>query len=117
MRTIEDTFKIENFLQPKMYNRFKLGTTDELKEMFVKAFKHYDRTIDVYEHLDSYDEIIGSRKATDMTHELLLKSCDVGLSTVILKKKLITNKKKFANIKTKEDYVLWLKITLNNLQY
>jgi len=29
-------------------------------------------------------------------------------------KEIITNKIKFANINTKEDYVLWLKITLNN---
>jgi len=41
MRTIEDTFKIAEFLKPKVYNRFKLGTKEELKEMFVKAFKHY----------------------------------------------------------------------------
>ena len=26
--------------------------------MFIKAFKYYDRTIDKYEHLSSYDEII-----------------------------------------------------------
>jgi hypothetical protein len=31
-----------------------------------------------------------------------------------MKKELITNKIKFASINTKEDYVLWLKITLNN---
>jgi teichuronic acid biosynthesis glycosyltransferase TuaG len=49
-----------------------------------------------------------------MNHKLLLSSCDIGLSTVIMKKEIITNKIKFANINTKEDYVLWLKITLNN---
>ena len=49
-----------------------------------------------------------------MSHKLLLNSCDIGLSTVILSKKIITNKIKFANINTKEDYVLWLKITLND---
>ena len=26
MRTIEDTFKIAEFLKPKVYNRFRLGT-------------------------------------------------------------------------------------------
>ena len=35
------------------------------------------------------------------------------LSTVIMEKEIITNKIKFANINTKEDYVFWLKITLN----
>jgi len=67
-----------------------------------------------YDIINSNNKIIGNRKAKDMSHKLLLKSCDIGLSTVILKKKIITNKVKFANIKTKEDYVLWLKITLNN---
>ncbi len=38
----------------------------------------------------------------------LLKSCDIGLSTVMLKKKILDKKIKFPNIKTKEDYVLWL---------
>jgi teichuronic acid biosynthesis glycosyltransferase TuaG len=49
-----------------------------------------------------------------MNHKQLLSSCDVGLSTVMLNKKLLTKKINFGNIKTKEDYVLWLKITLNN---
>ena len=67
-----------------------------------------------YYIINANNRIIGSRKAKDMNHKLLLNSCDIGLSTVILKKKIITNKIKFANINTKEDYVLWLKITLNN---
>ena len=67
-----------------------------------------------YYIINANNRIIGSRKAKDMNHKLLLNSCDIGLSTVMLKKKIITNKIKFANINTKEDYVLWLKITLNN---
>ena len=39
----------------------------------------------------------------------LLKSCDIGLSTVIVRKKLLQNNK-FKKLKTKEDYLLWLKI-------
>ena len=64
--------------------------------------------------INSSNKIIGSRKAKDMNYKLLLNSCDIGLSTVIMKKEIITNKIKFANINTKEDYVLWLKITLHN---
>ena len=67
-----------------------------------------------YTIINSNNKIIGSRNANDMSYKLLLKSCDIGLSTVVLKKEIITSKIKFANIKTKEDYVLWLKITLNN---
>jgi len=67
-----------------------------------------------YTIINSNNKIIGSRNAKDMSYKQLLKSCDIGLSTVVLKKEIITSKIKFANIKTKEDYVLWLKITLNN---
>ena len=67
-----------------------------------------------YTIINSNNKIIGSRNAKDMSYKLLLKSCDIGLSTVVLKKEIITSKIKFANIKTKEDYVLWLKITVNN---
>ena len=40
----------------------------------------------------------------------LLTSCDVGLSTVVLKKKILSKRECFPNLKTKEDFVLWLKI-------
>ena len=45
----------------------------------------------------------------------LLKSCDIGLSTVILKKKIIKNEL-FPNIRTQEDYVAWLRITKMNIE-
>ena len=60
MRKIEDTFKITDFLKPKVKNRYRLGTKEELKEMFVKAFIYYDRTIDEYNHKPEYDNIIGT---------------------------------------------------------
>ncbi len=40
----------------------------------------------------------------------LLYSCDIGLSTVILKREVFSNNIKFPNIKTKEDFILWLRI-------
>ena len=40
----------------------------------------------------------------------LLKSCNIGLSTIMLKKSIFKGKIKFPNLKTKEDYVLWLNI-------
>ena len=83
MRTIEDTFKIENFLKPKMYNRYKLGIKEELKEMFIKAFKHYDRTIDVYKHLTEYDEIIDWLSDTNGRGLMLMGECGLGKSTIL----------------------------------
>ena len=40
----------------------------------------------------------------------LIFSCNIGLSTVMLEKSLITNNCKFPNLKTKEDFALWLLI-------
>tara|TARA_B100000780_G_scaffold229726_1_gene169375 strand:+ start:198 stop:950 length:753 start_codon:yes stop_codon:yes gene_type:complete len=84
------------------------------KQIFFMKKNAIDISHTSYQIIDSDDKIIGSRIAKDMNHKLLLNSCDIGLSTVILNKKIITNKIKFANISTKEDYILWLKITLNN---
>ena len=83
MKTIEDTFKIAEFLKPKVYNRFKLGTKEELKEMFVKAFKHYDRTIDTYTHLPAYDEIIDWLVDTKGRGLMLMGECGLGKSTIL----------------------------------
>ena len=83
MRTIEDTFKIAEFLKPKVYNRFKLGTKEELKDMFIKAFKHYDRTIDTYTHLPAYDEIIDWLEDTQGRGLMLMGECGLGKSTIL----------------------------------
>lgn len=45
----------------------------------------------------------------------LLFSCDIGLSTVMMKKKLISKYCKFSNLKTKEDFILWLLILKKNI--
>lgn len=84
------------------------------KQIFFMKKNLVDISHTSYLIINSSNKIIGSRRAKDMNHKLLLNSCDIGLSTVIMKKEIITNKIKFANISTKEDYVLWLKITLNN---
>jgi len=83
MRTIEDTFKQADFLKPKVYNRYKLGSKEELKEMFIKAFKYYDRTIDKYEHLPSYDEIIDWMVDTRGRGLMLMGECGLGKSTIL----------------------------------
>ena len=40
----------------------------------------------------------------------MLKSCEIGLSTVMIRKKIINNEL-FTNLKTQEDLAAWLKIT------
>ena len=47
--------------------------------------------------------------------EDLLYSCDIGLSTVIMNKKVFSRNVKFSNMKTKEDFVLWLSLLDNKI--
>ena len=51
-----------------------------------------------------------SRLARELSYKDLLKSCDIGLSTVMLNKKILKKDLLFPDLKTKEDYVLWLKL-------
>ena len=62
-----------------------------------------------YNIIDSNNRKIGFRKARKIEYRDLLKSCDIGLSTVMIKKTLL-KKEYFAKLKTKEDYILWLKL-------
>lgn len=64
-----------------------------------------------YQIVNKKKIVTHTRKAKDLNFNKLIKSCDIGLSSVILKKNILNNKVLFPNLKTKEDYVLWLKIT------
>ena len=46
------------------------------------------------------------------SYDDLIKKCDIGLSTVIMKSKMIKTAS-FPNLKTQEDYALWLKYLRN----
>ena len=68
-----------------------------------------------YNIIDKNNKKINSRIARNfILLSDLLKSCDIGLSTVMLKKEIIDDDCCFADIKTKEDFVLWLKILNKN---
>ena len=71
----------------------------------------YDATHTSYNIIDMSQNYISSRKAKNLSYKDLLKSCDIGLSTVILNKEILKIKNPFPKLKTKEDYVLWLKIS------
>ena len=83
MRKIEDTFKDADYLQPKKFNRFKLGQKEEIKDMFIKAFKFYDKTIDIYEHLPTYDLIIDWLCDNKGRGLMLMGKCGLGKSTIL----------------------------------
>ena len=64
-----------------------------------------------YDTLDIRGKVVGKRTARNFYHvEDLLKSCDIGLSTVIIDKKIYGRDCNFSNFKTKEDFIFWLKI-------
>ena len=64
-----------------------------------------------YYIINKYNKIIGKRRAKIINNfNSLLKSCDIGLSTVMIKKKILTKNYKFAKLKTKEDFILWLRL-------
>ena len=77
------------------------------------------KKMDINFSFTSYDVInvlgnkVGNRKAKEkISYKQLLMSCDIGLSTVILEKKIINDFNiSFPNIKTKEDYVVWLNLS------
>lgn len=73
--------------------------------------KKIDFSFTSYDLINSKNIKIGTRLAKPiLNYQDLLKSCDIGLSTVIFKKKIFDNYCKFPNLKTKEDFVMWLKI-------
>ena len=64
-----------------------------------------------YNIIDKNKKIVGQRIAKyKQNYQDLLSSCDIGLSSVIIEKKLLL-KNKFTSNKTKEDYAVWLKIS------
>lgn len=60
--------------------------------------------------MNEKSQVIGKRIAKDLDWFDLQYSCDIGLSTSMIRTQIL-NKIKFPSIKTKEDYVLWLRLT------
>ena len=92
------------------WNKYKL----EKQIKFMKQ-NNCDFTHTSYKIINIEDEIIGNRKARNFYHvDDLIKSCDIGLSTVIISRKIINLGLEFPDLKTKEDFVFWLKILKKN---
>ena len=69
-----------------------------------------------YSIINKKNTIIKFIKAKkNIDYKDLIKSCDIGLSTVMLKTRLL-KKIKFTKIKTKEDYILWIKLSKKNVK-
>ena len=72
-----------------------------------------------YYIVDEKKRIIGQRKARDLLSiDEILKSCDIGLSTVVIEKNIVIhNKIEFPELKTKEDFVFWLMLFKKNYKF
>ncbi len=87
----------------------------ECQIMFMKKnnlfFSHSN-----YFLVNENDKIIGLMKVKkNLKYSDLIKSCDIGTSTVMIKKKIFKNCF-FSDFKTKEDYFLWLKIAKREIE-
>ena len=71
-----------------------------------------------YDIVDEDNNVINMRNApSNINFTKLRNSCDIGLSTVIIKKNILEkNQYRFASLKTKEDYVFWLKLALDGIE-
>jgi len=90
---------------------------DKLKKQ-INFMKEYNYIIShtSYSIIDENKNLLGKRIAKNFFKlSELLKSCDIGTSTVIIHKDLINQNVKFASLSTKEDFVLWLKIIKNHV--
>ena len=70
-----------------------------------------------YEIINNNDLKIGFRDAQkNLSFKQLRNSCDIGLSTVMIKKNVFDNEKfRFRKTKTKEDFILWLILAKNGI--
>ena len=87
-----------------------------LKQIYFMKKNNFKISHTSYTIIDQNNQIKSTRKAKSFyNYRDILKSCNIGLSTVILDRDIITNDLKFPNLKTKEDFVLWLKILQSGL--
>ena len=93
---------------------------DKLKDQisFMKK-NNYQISHTSYFIVDEKKKIIGQRKARNLLSvNEVLKSCDIGLSTVIIEKKIIVKTNtKFPQLVTKEDFVFWLSLLKINYKF
>jgi len=94
-----------------IWNKNKLKKQIFFMENEKVNFSHTD-----YKIINDKDKIIGKMKIKKkLNYNDLLKSCDIGLSTVVIKSNIL-KKNLFSKLKTKEDYALWLKFLRNGIK-
>lgn len=88
----------------------------ELQHKFM-CENNYRITHTNYKIIDEKNNIIGKNiSKSELTYKELINSCDIGLSTVMCKREVL-DISKFKDIKTKEDYALWLELSRNGEKF
>ena len=79
----------------------------------INIMKKYDYNIShtAYYIINENKNRYALRRSKNLNFRILKNSCDIGLSTVMIKKNVLKKDKLFSDYKTKEDYYLWLKLT------
>lgn len=94
------------------WNSKKLST--QLKLMI---HSKADISYTAYKVIDKKDKILGVRNVSkEINYKKLSKYCEIGLSTVLIKKRFL-KKNKFPEIKTQEDFALWLILIKKGLKF
>ena len=83
---------------------------------FMKKNK-FNLTHTSYNIINFFGKKIGNRAAENLDYNKLIRSCDIGLSTVIINKSVLKPDILFPNLTTKEDYVFWLKLSRNGSSF
>ena len=79
--------------------------------------KNLDITYTSYFVINEFEnKLYKVRARPEMTYRDFLRSCDIGLTTVVIKKSIFNNFK-FSRIKTKEDYLLWLQLSKSKYKF
>jgi len=94
-----------------IWKRNKLSYQIKFMEKNFLDFTHTS-----YSVINEKGKLLYSLKAKkEIMYKNLILSCDVALSTVVMKKDIFKNYK-FTKITTKEDYLLWLQLSKNNIK-
>ena len=82
------------------------------------CYKKYISSDKIPEIINNQNLKIGFREAKkNLSFKQLRNSCDIGLSTVIIKKDVFNSKLfRFGKTKTKEDFILWLLLAKSGIE-
>ena len=84
---------------------------NKLKDQLIYMLKsNSDISYTSYEIIDTTGRLLGKRIVSkNIFYKSLSKKCDIGLSSVLLKSKIL-KQNKFPRLRTQEDFGLWLKL-------